>query len=218
MKDELKTKFTVFSIILAAGGGYVVYALYRYMDTGKRWNNLTYQTFIQTAVVVLFLILLSFIVIFLYHQKVMKMQDMMKEKESEVTEKNRMIEDLNDRLNRGKIYDTSKHVPELVVLDRYIDKMFDKNIKMFTLIKVSCSNDESERHFLSNINYIKGLNTEVFKDRKGHDYIILMINTDSYDANQDSRYYMTKGSRIKGIKTFEPQNTKAEDVRGFIAA
>ena len=218
MKDELKTKLAVFSIILAAGGGYVVYALYRYLDTGKRWNNLTYQTFIQTAVVVLFLILLSFIIIFLYHQKIVNMQDMIKEKENEVAEKNRMIENLNDRLNRGKIYDTSKHVPELIVLDRYIDRMFEKGIKMFTLIKVSCSDGESERHFLSNINYIKGLNTEVFKDRKEHDYIILLINKDSYDANQDSRYYMTKESRIKGIKTFETQKAKAEDVRGYIAA
>lgn len=216
MKDDLKIRFNIISAALAIGGVHIIYELYRYIKNTSAWGKDTYQIFLQTTIETIFLIFFIFLETSLYHQKVSSLIDDIDSEKKTLIKKNKEIEDLNIRLNERKIYDTEHHVPRKIVLERYLERMHERGVELYTILKIRCDNVENEKKFLSNINYVKGANTEVFLDDMPLHYLILLINTEGDEADRDSMYFLTKGCMIDNKMTFYTRKTSFAKAREFI--
>lgn len=216
-KDKLIVKASVIEILITAGGIYSCIALYMYINSHiSEWHNNDYQTMIQSGVMFVFMAVFSGVIIFLYHQDREKLVDAISEKEDELRDKNLEIEKLNDRINQGKIYDTDRHVAEKSLIYRYVDRMYAKHMKEFTIAFVRCDNTDAEKKFLSRINYIKNNNMEVFSGSRRLEYMVLFMGSSGYDAEQDMKYCLPKGSDVMRQRTFETEKNKKQAAIGFL--
>lgn len=218
-KDKLLVKASVIALLITAGGTYSVVALYWYINShSKFWDNISYQTMIQSSVMFFFMAIFAGIIIFLYHQDRQKLVDEMDKKDDALRDKNKEIEALNDRINQGKIYDTGRHVAEKFLIYKFVDRMYVKQVNEFTITYIKCIDADSEKRFLSRINYIKGPNMEIFSGGRRFEYIVLFIESSGYDAEQDLRYCLPKGSDVFRQQTFETKKNKKQAVIRFLDA
>lgn len=214
-KERFLIRLAVISALLIACGIYAVVGLYSYINYKETWDNTAMQVFLQTTVIFIFMAGTLLIAIYLFWQREQELKEDIGTLKKESEDKNHIIEDLNDRISRRKIYDSEKMVLEHGMLEKYIDGIYRKDINEFTVIWIDSGSGDEGKIFLEHINYIKGENVEVFKSTAENIYMALFIGCTLYDAEQTMKYCLPGKTREKRVMYFTT-NRKKDSVKSII--
>lgn len=202
-KDKLFKWANILTLLLIIASVYCLIFLNNFInDNNITWNSTTYQVITQIGVVILFEVVLSVAIYYLYHLTVNKNNQTIDNLRNELSGKNKSIDYLNEKLTKNKLYDFSLKVWSIDIFDTYIKKMYEKNIGKFSLAYLTCKDEMAEKEFLIGMKMLDDHRTMLFK-KKNLEYIALVISLDKEELDKNISMIKTDGVTILNEKAYD---------------
>lgn len=202
-KDKLFKWANILTLLLIIASVYCLIFLNNFInDNNITWNSTTYQVITQIGVVILFEVVLSVAIYYLYHLTVNKNNQTIDNLRNELSGKNKSIDYLNEKLTKNKLYDFSLKVWSIDIFDTYIKKMYEKNIGKFSLAYLTCKDETAEKEFLIGMKMLDDHRTMLFK-KKNLEYIALVISLDKEELDKNISMIKTDGVTILNEKAYD---------------
>lgn len=211
-KDKLFIVANILTIVVIMASIFSIVSLGDYLNGLEiKWDNYTYQIFLQVVVSMLFSVILFVVVYFIYHTRLSNKSKEVIELTKENHNKNEAIETLNKKLANNRLYDFSLKVWGLELLSEYIKQIYEKKMGIFSCLTIKCDSKEIENTFLTGMRMLNDPKVVVFK-KSNLEYVILCINLSKEDIISNSNFIKTSKVNIISSNTFNTNFDEEKDV------